>query len=109
MVIVKQGWTHFPVAPLLDVIEQRVAEIGWIITVKGDGEYTETKRAGAKTLFDHPGCPATHRSYERWLQLGTIREDMADKMAWFLGFHPYEIWGEEWGWVEDEEKEEVAA
>jgi hypothetical protein len=36
------------------------------------------------------------RTFDRWVEKGTLREDHADRIACLLGVHPYLIWGDLW-------------
>lgn len=41
-------------------------------------------------------CGVSHRTVVRWMKSGTIPDQMTDRVATHLGWHPAAIWGADW-------------
>ena len=41
-------------------------------------------------------CGVSHRTVVRWMKAGSIPDQMTDRVATHLGWHPAAIWGADW-------------
>ena len=41
-------------------------------------------------------CGVSHRTGVRWMKAGSIPDQMTDRVATHLGWHPAAIWGADW-------------
>lgn len=76
---------RFPIEPLLEIVDMR---LGTDVDAAGIPQNCVRKRA--EVLGISAG------SFHRWMKMGTIGVDAADRAAVHLGFHPVQVWGDLW-------------
>lgn len=81
---------HLDSAPLVEAIMAAALRVG------------EQERADGKSYRVSPGLWAeregicSHRQFLRWKAGQDVRYPTADRVAVALGWHPAELWGDDW-------------